>query len=633
MASRAWTHVRLEVSQAGEGVFLNSPSRVTACQMADGRRYLKRAGLRTRRLRSRSGLRAGGVELTEMPEGGSFRGADSDPRVFYSSEMEKLAKKSRRRGKRRRIRVARIRVTQSADKVILSWQVISISGRAVRKLRKKLGKLAEEERDGAIDAIADTLGEPLWEPLAGGWDPIDPGDFGALAEAVSALQGKLKSYLLGDPAKSAGSALGLADLSVLEAIAERVSLPGIDRSLGDIRHYAEIAGIILVVLTGGHLLACASFKLWVHDKLGQLLAKLLDKFLRELGASPVGRPSSAEAGSRRPGPPGGPGEPPHKPPPDTPHDRDDPDRSPPGSGPPPVPSRGFPDRSHPPADSGPARPDPSARPAPAAAPRQPVTVGEMPTPATPGSPARARTRLHGPSVKLEQREQDRAQPGGRAAAGPAKVRQREAGAQREAPPSPMSTPSELDTDRADAGTSRGQAGAGRAARRRPAVPRAQPAGGRPQREPHPPALRQAAEVRERREDDATPAIPRGRTTREASAAGRPSAARKPGRTDGNEPRRERHYHAIPATGVRERREDDATPAIPRGRTTREAGAAGRPDPHDVDKPRGERYGPATRATRARELPADRGADLGRAEARDALEDPTTGMGRSYGPSR
>jgi hypothetical protein len=241
VASRAWTDVRLEVSQADEGVFLNSPSRVTACQMADGRRRLKRAGLRTWRLRSRSRLRPGGVELTEMPAGASFRGVDSQRRVFYTSETEKLAKKSRVRGKRRRIRVARIRVTQSGDKVILSWQVISISGRAVRKLRKKLGKLAEEERDGAIDAIAETLSEPLWEPLAGGWDPIDPGDFGALAEAVSALQGKLKSYLIGGPAKSAGAALGLADLSVLEAIAERVPLPGIDRSLSDIRNHGTRA--------------------------------------------------------------------------------------------------------------------------------------------------------------------------------------------------------------------------------------------------------------------------------------------------------------------------------------------------------------------------------------------------------
>ena len=39
------------------------------------------------------------------------------------------------------------------------------------------------------------------------------------------------------------------------------------------------------MLTGGHILACASFKLWVHDELGQLLAKLIKTVLRELGAS------------------------------------------------------------------------------------------------------------------------------------------------------------------------------------------------------------------------------------------------------------------------------------------------------------------------------------------------------------
>ena len=166
--------------------------------------------------------------------------------------------------------------------------------------------------------MADGLEEPLWEVLADSWETIDLGDFGSLAEAVNALQDTLKSYLIGDPVKFAGSALGLVDLSLLEAIAERVPIPGLDRSLGEIRHYAEIAGIVLVVLAGGHILACASFKLWVHDELGQLLAKLIKTVLRELGAKPVQRPSPAEAEDDWPPP-------------------DRPDQTPPHSGPDPNP--------------------------------------------------------------------------------------------------------------------------------------------------------------------------------------------------------------------------------------------------------------------------------------------------------
>ena len=324
---------------------------------------MKRAGHRIwqpRSARSRSGSRPGGVLLIEVPAGISLPAADSALRLFFSSEIEKLANESGALCNRRRICVARVRISRGGDKIILSWQVISVSDYVLRELRE----LAGEERDGAIDAIADILEEPLWKLLADIWNTSDPGDFGALAEAVSALQATLKSYLIGDPAKLAGSALGLADLSLLEAIAERVPIPGIDKSLGDIRHYAEIAGIMLVVLTGGHILACAPFKLLVHDKLGQLLAKLIDTFLRELGAKPAGRSSPAEPGDRRPWPPDGPAQPPAGPAPNTPPGPDGPDQSPPGSGPPSPPSSGSAGRNYPPAGPGQVRPESPAQPAP-----------------------------------------------------------------------------------------------------------------------------------------------------------------------------------------------------------------------------------------------------------------------------
>ena len=93
---------------------------------------------------------------------------------------------------------------------------------------------------------------------------------------------------------------------LFKAIVGRIPVPGLDRSLGELKHYAEIAGIVLVLLTEGHILACASFKLWVHDKLGRYLTKLLDNFLRRLGVRRVEQ-SRARTGrrsaSRRPNTP------------------------------------------------------------------------------------------------------------------------------------------------------------------------------------------------------------------------------------------------------------------------------------------------------------------------------------------
>lgn len=288
-------------------------------------------------------------------------------RTLYSSVDRKLAEQDRDADDSDRIYITRVRVRRGNGKVILTWQVISVPGSDFRKLKE----LAEKERDDAIDAIADSLEEPLWGLLTDGWNPVDAGDFAALANKVSTLQEELKRYLLGDPAKFTGTALGLADLSLLEAIAERVPLPGIDRSLGDVKHYAEIAGIILVVLTGGHILACASFKLWVHDKLGQFLAKLLNSFFRGLGAERVEHPSPADAGDGRRSPP----DDSHRPPPDTGSFRggqgppDDDHRDPPSSdrpGPFPGPSGGLPSRR--PSPAGVGRPRPASRRQPAAEP-------------------------------------------------------------------------------------------------------------------------------------------------------------------------------------------------------------------------------------------------------------------------
>jgi hypothetical protein len=327
-------------------------------------------------------------------------------RTFYSSADTKLAEQARDADDSDRIYITRVRVRRGNGRVILTWQVISVPGSDFRKLKE----LAEEERDDAIDVIADSLEEPLWGLLTDGWNPVDAGDFEALADRVSTLQEELKRYLVGDPAKFTGTALGLTDLSLLEAIAERVPLPVLDRSLGDIKHYAEIAGIILVVLTGGHILACASFKLWVHDKLGQYLAKLLNNFFRGLGAERVEHPSPADAADGRRSPP----DDPHRPPPDTgsfrggPDGPPDDDRDPPSPdwrGPFPGRSGGLPSRRPSPAGVGRPRP---------ASPRQPAAGpagGRQRDAREPREPA-ASGRRQPARVRVERVDPERSQPAG-----------------------------------------------------------------------------------------------------------------------------------------------------------------------------------------------------------------------------
>ena len=390
---------------------------------------------RARRARPWFAERSGGKGSVVMPANADLSHADSAWRVYYSSENEKLTRKAQAPGNARRICIARVRIFRDGDKAIFSWQVISVSGRAFRKLKK----LAEEEREGAIDSMAEAVEDPLWEVLTEDWGTFDPGDFGGIADAVSAFQEMLKNYLIGDPAKFAGSVLGLADLSLLEAIAERVPIPGIDRSLSDIKRYAEIAGIILVVLAGGHILACASFKLWVHDKLGQLLAKWIDGFLRGLGTKPTGQPSPAEAEPDRRQPPDGHDQPPGgSGPPDGP---DDPDQSSSGSGPPPAPSSGY-AVSDPPAGLRQTGPMPPARPAPAPAAKQPFTADGQPASTAPGPQGPAQNRRILPGQRLVPavyRGQDHALPGGRPTVGSAPATQLPARQSRSVPPAGRQT--------------------------------------------------------------------------------------------------------------------------------------------------------------------------------------------------
>jgi hypothetical protein len=158
------------------------------------------------------------------------------------------------------------------------WQVHVLPPSANDGLRT----LIDEEREGATDSLAESIEDPLWEVLTSGWVTVDPGDFAAIVAKLEDAQDELKICLLARPAEAAGPATGLVDFSVLSVLAEHVPIPGIDKSFSEIRQYLEIAGIVLVALSGGHILACASFKLLAHDQLGKLLSKALERFLHEV---------------------------------------------------------------------------------------------------------------------------------------------------------------------------------------------------------------------------------------------------------------------------------------------------------------------------------------------------------------
>ena len=201
---------------------------------------------------------------------------------YYSSRNEGQKKRAWAVGEIRPIVVIRVRFLRcSHNKVIMSWQVISIPASQYHKI-----KWVEDERDGILESVAEVIEDPVWDLLMSGWRTVDPGDFAALAEAISSLQDELRNYVIADPLKSLDAALGFSDLSLLGAITEHVPIPGLDQSLGEIKQYLEIAGIILVAISGGHILACASFKMWAHDELGRLLGKLLNKLLHNLCEGP-----------------------------------------------------------------------------------------------------------------------------------------------------------------------------------------------------------------------------------------------------------------------------------------------------------------------------------------------------------
>ena len=236
-----------------------------------------------------------------------------------------------------RIYVARFRFSEDG-RLEASWQVHLLPASAYHGLKK----LIDGEREGAAESLAEFIEDPPWKVLTSGWMTIDPGDFADLAEKLEEVQDELKVCLLARPLEVAGSAAGLSDLSLLGVVAEHVPIPGIDKSFSEIRQYLEIAGIVLVALSGGHILVCASFKMLLHDQIGKLLSKVLERFLRDLfgrgkadaellRSNTDGRfPNPVRA--NREGPDSNP-RPPNTPPrPDGSSSRPGPDPSPPGGG-------------------------------------------------------------------------------------------------------------------------------------------------------------------------------------------------------------------------------------------------------------------------------------------------------------
>jgi hypothetical protein len=138
-------------------------------------------------------------------------------------------------------------------------------------------RISEAIRDYGVEGVAEYLGkrieEPGWEVISARWITVDPCGIDSLAEAIGTFQENWKQFLIGNPVDVIGAKVGLPDASLIGVIAGQLPIPGIDKPLSDLKQAIEIAGMILGAITGIHVLACASFKLLVHDEIGRLLAR------------------------------------------------------------------------------------------------------------------------------------------------------------------------------------------------------------------------------------------------------------------------------------------------------------------------------------------------------------------------
>jgi hypothetical protein len=92
--------------------------------------------------------------------------------------------------------------------------------------------------------------------------------------------------LLGDPIGMIGSSLGLPDPSLLEGIGSQIPIPGLDTTLGEIKLFFEVAGVIIGVLTANPVLACACSKLLVHDGLHRLALAMMRDVAHDFNSTP-----------------------------------------------------------------------------------------------------------------------------------------------------------------------------------------------------------------------------------------------------------------------------------------------------------------------------------------------------------
>ena len=147
-------------------------------------------------------------------------------------------------------------------------------------------KILSGVSDGFYGYLANTVVDPAWAWATAQWMTTDPARFGSFARAVGTLQGAAGESLLGDPIGMIGSSLGLPDPSLLEGIGSQIPIPGLDTTLGEIKLFFEVAGVIIGVLTANPVLACACSKLLVHDGLHRLAVAMMRDVAHDFNSTP-----------------------------------------------------------------------------------------------------------------------------------------------------------------------------------------------------------------------------------------------------------------------------------------------------------------------------------------------------------
>ena len=147
-------------------------------------------------------------------------------------------------------------------------------------LREHVESLLEGVQERLSQRAADLLVDVVWEPATVSWHVTDFGGFDSLSGSFEAVDSRGHREI-GGFTEQFGRLVGLPDTAADGAgLAIRYLVPfPVDQSLDDLSRFIQVAGTVAFAVAGGHVLACASAKSFVHDELTDLFAKRISSVI------------------------------------------------------------------------------------------------------------------------------------------------------------------------------------------------------------------------------------------------------------------------------------------------------------------------------------------------------------------